>query len=248
MIDKPNQIYSLLPKVMADIGNISKEGRNNQQNYNFRGIDQALNAIGPVLQKHGVSVSVSVENHQHELITVHLGDRERTDSRVTLLLVVRFYAPDGSYIENKTAGEGWDAGGDKATNKAMSAAMKYALFFGLVIPVNADDIVDHDRDGKEESRPLNPNPPPRAKAKPAEPNPIADLKQLLHKQCDAKVRAEAELIVAWVTDGVIKYEDAASNPSAAETTLKALQVASKTTPYKNMIEKATQEIAANEVL
>ncbi len=44
-----------------------------------------------------------------------------------------FYAEDGSHIEAVVVGEGMDSG-DKATNKAMSAAFKYACFQVFCIP------------------------------------------------------------------------------------------------------------------
>ncbi len=44
-----------------------------------------------------------------------------------------FYAPDGSSVEVVTVGEAMDAG-DKSSNKAMSAALKYALLQVFCIP------------------------------------------------------------------------------------------------------------------
>ena len=44
-----------------------------------------------------------------------------------------FYAEDGTSVEAITIGEGMDSG-DKATNKSMAIAMKYALFQVFCIP------------------------------------------------------------------------------------------------------------------
>ena len=42
------------------------------------------------------------------------------------------------------AGEGQDESGDKATNKAMLAAMKIAILFGLIVPVGRGDVEESD--------------------------------------------------------------------------------------------------------
>lgn len=139
-------IHELLPKVMADIDYIGKDQRNKVQNYPFRGIDDALNHGNPVLARHGVSVGVSVRDYKTKAWEQDgKGGYKQRVFRVTLLMAVTFYAPDGSSLENILAGEAIDYGGDKATNKAMAAALKYGLFFGLMIPVERQAVDDSDR-------------------------------------------------------------------------------------------------------
>jgi DNA-binding phage protein len=143
----PHQIHELMPLVMADVGAIPKACKNTQQHYSFRSIDQVLNAIHPVLVKHKVSLSIATNDYRTEVVKElkpnNQGDR--TIYRTSLRLSVHFWAPDGSRLTSTSAGEGLDYGGDKATNKAMSAAFKYALFFGLAIPLDASQIDDSDR-------------------------------------------------------------------------------------------------------
>jgi hypothetical protein len=143
----PHQIHELMPLVMADVGAIPKACRNKAQSYDFRSIDQVLNAIHPVLVKHKVSLSVETDEYKTEVIKeAKPGNQgERTVYRATLRLSVRFWAPDGSNLTCVSVGEGMDYGGDKATNKALSAAYKYALFLGLAIPLDASQIDDSDR-------------------------------------------------------------------------------------------------------
>ena len=93
-------------------------------------MEQALNVLSPLFAQHGITPSVTA----HEFCTdrwEQSNDRgTKTVCHATLLLTVRLTAPDGSFVENTGAGEGCDYGGDKAANKAMSAAFKYAMFFG----------------------------------------------------------------------------------------------------------------------
>ena len=56
------------------------------------------------------------------------------------------YAPDGSNISSVIIGEGMDTG-DKATNKALSIALKYAAFQIFMIPT--EDVIDPDAESHE---------------------------------------------------------------------------------------------------
>lgn len=123
-------IYSLIPKVMSDIGVIGKDRVNVNQKYKFRGIDDVYNAANSALAKHGVfSVPTVLEESRSE----------RTNSNGTLLFYVymkikyTFFASDGSSVEAIVSAEAFDSG-DKATNKALSAAQKYAFLQVFCIP------------------------------------------------------------------------------------------------------------------
>jgi hypothetical protein len=143
--DAPRLIYQLLPAITAEIGAIRKEQQNSHQKYRYRGIDDALNQISPVLCKHGVCTEVEVTDH-------HVTNREsgtKTIYHATVSLQIRFIASDGSSVVSRAAGEGMSHGDDKATAKAMSGAMKYALFFGLMVPVDRDELADPDQPGAE---------------------------------------------------------------------------------------------------
>jgi hypothetical protein len=60
MTDQP-LIYARLAAVMADCTSVAKRDRNEHQRFMFRGIDAVLNAVGPILRKHGVIVVPDVE-------------------------------------------------------------------------------------------------------------------------------------------------------------------------------------------
>ena len=61
-----------------------------------------------------------------------------------------FYAEDGSFIEAVTVGEGMDSG-DKATNKAMAIAFKYACFQVFCIPT--EEMKDPDEETPDPVKP-----------------------------------------------------------------------------------------------
>jgi len=136
-------------EVMRDVCStgIGKDSRNKDQGYQFRGIEAAMNALAPLLVKHGiVCVPRHTGNQRFDRMTKSGGTLSfvMTDSEFDLIQV-----EDGSLVTIKTKGEGMDSS-DKATNKAMSTAFKYALFQTFVVPTMAMDI-DADDGGLTEA-------------------------------------------------------------------------------------------------
>ena len=155
MSDKRN-IYESICGVMTDIGAVGKDSRNEQQKFMFRGIDAVMNALSPALLKNKVFIVPTILEQTRE---------ERTNKNGTTLIYsickvkYSFYAEDGSFIESVVIGEGMDTG-DKATNKAMSIAFKYACFQVFCIPTEemADpDAECHEVTPKKEEAPVNEN-------------------------------------------------------------------------------------------
>lgn len=138
-----NNIYKAINEVMKEIGAVGKNQKNSQQGFMYRGIDAVMNAINPALTNHGVFVVPEVLEQTRE---------ERTTSKGNSLIYsickikFSFFAEDGSHIEAITIGEGMDSG-DKATNKAMSIAFKYACFQVFCIPT--EEMVDPDAECHE---------------------------------------------------------------------------------------------------
>lgn len=152
------EIFRLIPQVMRAVGAIGKGRQNQAQNYRFRGIDDVYNAIHGPLADAGVFVVPQV-------MDVKRDERERMgrDGKpsgvmfyVTLTVKHTFYAPDGSSIEATTVGEAMDTG-DKASNKAMSAAMKYAIIEVFAIPTERDNDTENDSPEVTARRPNNGN-------------------------------------------------------------------------------------------
>lgn len=124
---------------LAKVG-IAKNRRNSQgSGYNFRGIDDVYAALSPLLSAHKLVVVPRVT--QRECI-------ERSSKNGGALFYVTVHAEfdfisaiDGSIHTAATFGEAMDSG-DKATNKAMSAAYKYAAFMTFAIPTEGDNDAD----------------------------------------------------------------------------------------------------------
>jgi hypothetical protein len=128
-------IFQALARVMSAVKAVGKNDRNNEQNYNFRGIDATVNAVGPALREHGVIIVPEVLDISYRDVTTSRGKPSR---EVTVKVRYRFYGPSGDYIDAVTAGESMDFG-DKGTPKAMSVAFRVALLQALCLPTDEPD-------------------------------------------------------------------------------------------------------------
>lgn len=135
------KVYQAINRVQADLAKsgISKDSTNTFDNYKFRGIDAVYNHLSPLLAKHGLCILPRMLSRSCE---------ERQSAKGGALFYVTVdaefdfvCAEDGSKHTVKTYGEAMDRG-DKATNKAMSAAYKYAAFQAFAIPTEGDNDAD----------------------------------------------------------------------------------------------------------
>lgn len=128
-------IYTALAAVMAEVDHVAKRDRNTHQNFNFRGIDAVVNAVGPALRSHGVIVTPTVDHVSYDVVQTSTG-KPATACRI--LATFTFWASDGSSLPCSVAAEAWDAG-DKAAPKAMSVAFRTALLQALALPTDEAD-------------------------------------------------------------------------------------------------------------
>ena len=60
------EIYQAIIGVMSDIGVIGKEKRNTQQGFKYRGVDDVMNALQPVMVQHGLFVVPEIIDQKRE--------------------------------------------------------------------------------------------------------------------------------------------------------------------------------------
>lgn len=141
-------IFKKMSDVMKEIKSVSKDQKNVAQGFKFRGIDQFINALYPALTKHGVFMVPECTHEEHQLKDVTRSNgKAGVDKHVSLRMRYSFFAEDGSGISvGPIPAEGLDSG-DKATNKALSAALKYALIQTFSIPT--EDMAEADLETPE---------------------------------------------------------------------------------------------------
>lgn len=143
----PLSIIAALSAVMEDVRSVGKDGRNESQKFNFRGIDAVVNAVGPALRRHGVVIVPA------QIVDVNYRDVQTTTGKptreCTLRVRYRAYGPGGDFIDIEAPGESLDSG-DKGTAKSMSIAFRIALLQMFCIPT---DEVDPDAHSYERAAP-----------------------------------------------------------------------------------------------
>lgn len=135
-------VYKAINQVQAALAKtgIAKDRTNTQgAGYKFRGIDDVYNAVAPLLAEHGLCIIPRMLSRTCE-------DRQSKSGSALFYVTVEaefdfVCAEDGSKATARTFGEAMDSG-DKATNKAMSAAYKYACFQTFAIPTEGDNDAD----------------------------------------------------------------------------------------------------------
>lgn len=147
------KVYQAINAVQAELAQtgITKDRKNQQQGYSFRGIDDVYNTLSPLLAKHGLCILPRI-------ISRECIERQSLKGSTIFYVTVEaefdfVCAEDASKHTVKTYGEAMDSA-DKATNKAMSAAYKYAAFQAFAIPTEGDNDADahHHEVSKEKTQ------------------------------------------------------------------------------------------------
>ncbi len=152
------KIFAALSSVIAEVGAVGKNKRNEQQNYNYRSCDDVCDAVRPLLGKAGICVTKKILEKTQEDFSTRNG---------VLMVWVKmkcewtFYASDGSSVKTESYGEGMDMG-DKAINKAETGSLKNALLQMFMVMGHEDSEVPGPQDEEGGDR----QPPTRNERRP----------------------------------------------------------------------------------
>lgn len=135
------KVYAAIAGITAHMARegIGKDQKNQQQGYRYRGIDQVYAALSPALVEHKLCILPRVVDS-----SVVERQTQKGGTLIYTTLTVEFdfvSAEDGSTHTVRTVGEAMDSA-DKSSNKAMSAAYKYAAFMAFCIPTEGDNDAD----------------------------------------------------------------------------------------------------------
>lgn len=144
MIENP-KIYAAIAGVINDCGFVAKDKTNKQQGFKYRSVDDVFNALHPALAKNKVFIVPTIL----ERVCEEIGKTKNGTAIIKVVCKIKFtfYGEDGSSVNAVIYGEGLDMG-DKATNKAMAVAYKYACFQVFCIPT--EEMADPDAENLEE--------------------------------------------------------------------------------------------------
>ena len=157
-------IHKKMVEVMRKITPIAKAERNEMQWFNFRGIDTVYNALHDIMADVGMYCTTEVLDDKSE-------ERKSRQGGVLIYRILKirytFFTEDGSSVQSVVIGEGMDSG-DKASNKAMAIAHKYALLQAFMIPTKEQKDPDADSPEvapKEEKKTSKPRQQTKSKPK-----------------------------------------------------------------------------------
>lgn len=179
MTEKKQHVYEAIAHIAGELAKtgIAKDKNNKMQGYKFRGIDDIYNALAKLLSENSLVILPRVLDREVTERTTKNGG-----ALFYVVVTVEFdfvSSKDGSKHVIRMFGEAMDSG-DKATNKAMSAAYKYACLEVFCIPTEGDNDADATT---HEVKP---------KAKPKEPLGVKDYNMLLNSiiNCDSLEQME----------------------------------------------------------
>lgn len=119
----------------ANIGEVGKDKKNKDQNFMYRSIDAIMTAVHASFAEQKIVITNRhVEGRTQTRKTrsgsnMYYKEKEHTFT---------FWYIDGSSLETTVTGTSQDMG-DKADNKCLSIALKYALTTLLLVPLATDD-------------------------------------------------------------------------------------------------------------
>lgn len=148
-------VYQRVGAIVAEMPAIGKGQRNEQQGFMYRGHDDVMNALNPLLSKYGVFFTPRVVERVTDQRTTSRGG---TMYEVNLHVEYTFYGPNGDSFTASAWGEGTDSG-DKSTNKAMTMALKNVLAQTFAVSteeqsrLDTDQHTDEPTGGRESARP-----------------------------------------------------------------------------------------------
>jgi hypothetical protein len=188
-------VYERVLAIIGELPAIGKTQRNTQQNFMFRGHDDVMNALNPLLAKHGVFI---VPDVMERITAERQTSGGKTMYEVNLHVKFRFFGAGGDVFIASGWGEGTDMG-DKATSKAMTMAFKYVI--AEVFALATAEVSDADAGSPEETtRGTSPSRQPRQEAA-QRPKPEFDpAKHMLDGAIIVRTEEDADALARTIND------------------------------------------------
>jgi hypothetical protein len=132
-------IHERITDIIADLPAVGKDRQMTTpgMRYDYRGIEDVVAAVKPLLAMHGVHVAADHTIAADDAYEAASNNKVTRWRHITLTSTFTFYGLAGDSFTVSTIGEGKDSA-DKAANKAMTAAWKYALLQAFAI-ADGDD-------------------------------------------------------------------------------------------------------------
>ena len=132
MQEERQHVVTKLAQIMGEMGVIGKDKKKDSKlTYGYQGIDEAVNALNPLMARHGVIATIQIKEKTITEKTIVGKDYDRVETTANITCIVTF--TDG-YTEVKTEeGAIMADNGKKAVTQAISMCYKYALLRTFLI-------------------------------------------------------------------------------------------------------------------
>lgn len=124
-------IYAKMCAIQAEFPVVGKERGGAGISFKYRGIDDGLAALNPLLTKHEVFLQLC--DLRTEFTVANATSTGKQQFRCLVNGTLNFVASDASYVGVSIAGEGIDSL-DKALMKAQANALKYGIWYTFCVP------------------------------------------------------------------------------------------------------------------
>lgn len=142
MSDDDRTVYERMADALADFGPIVKK-RSKGVTYEFRGIDDVMNALHPILSEHGLFLSPQVEDDwQVNMIETQTKSGARSVSQALFRVSVIVTGRKGDWMRLGPGLAQSHDFGDKAVYQAQQNAIKYVLLEAFCVPTNTGEDMD----------------------------------------------------------------------------------------------------------
>lgn len=122
-------IHQKLSIIASKISPINKTGNNKDDNYKFKSNEDVYFQLQPLFKAEGIIIIPEVLESSETIIDTNKGRAFKARLKVKWT----FVAQDASSFDCVMIGEALDTS-DKASNKAMTASLKYLLIYMFLIP------------------------------------------------------------------------------------------------------------------
>lgn len=131
--ETPTNIYQIISTISKEAGALAPEKAGGVP-FAFRGVDQVVGHLAPLLDKYGVITVPTVL--EHRVSSAPSGNKVVTTSEI--LTRFAFFAPDGTSVEATTAGLANDYA-DRSAAQAQSVAYRVALLQTFHLPTHSPE-------------------------------------------------------------------------------------------------------------
>ena len=128
-------IHKKISSIASQINAVPKQSTNKDDQYKFRSVYDIYNQLQPIFKKEGVFILPTVLESSETIVSTNKG----RSFRVKLKVQWTFSCEDDSTLTAIMLGEGLDTS-DKASNKALTASLKYLLIYMFLIPTTSFDV------------------------------------------------------------------------------------------------------------